>query len=116
MKDLFVLMYNDGKFVQRDDSTGPMATGGYPFRVDDIEDATTWDSAAKAAEYAMTSDWAQMQRKVYKLSFVLGDAIEYPGLGKWTGCNHHCVKSKETTTMDAKHYLDCPVWKDLLAK
>lgn len=47
----YVMQYPDGQWVVRDDSTGPMSTGGYPFPTTDVSKATTWDTMQKALKY-----------------------------------------------------------------
>lgn len=49
---IYLLKYPDGKWVYRDDSSGPMSTGGYPFRVDTIKRATFWYDKEAAIKYA----------------------------------------------------------------
>jgi len=51
IKVQYVMRYLNGLYVQRDDSTGPMSTGGYPTPVPDIEDATVWDDLESAMKY-----------------------------------------------------------------
>lgn len=51
---LYVMQYPDGSWVQRDDSSGPMSTGGYPFPVKELSKATVWDSKEKALKYRAT--------------------------------------------------------------
>lgn len=51
---LFVMQYPDGSWVQRDDSSGPMSTGGYPFKVKELRRATVWTDKKKALEYRHT--------------------------------------------------------------
>lgn len=105
----FVLMYKDGSFVQRDDSTGPMSSGGYPYPVQTINEATMWDTAHEAASYAQVSDWRDMARSVYEVVFDLGERIDFPARGQWTECNHHCVKDSLSNAQGALHYLDCSI-------
>lgn len=56
---VYVMQYPDGKWVQRDDSTGPMSTGGYPFPVDDLLRATQWKVKEEALRYrgVTKEDW-----------------------------------------------------------
>lgn len=54
MSKVYLLQYPSGKWVQRDDSSGPMSTGGCPFPVDSIERATFWYDKDEALKYAHT--------------------------------------------------------------
>lgn len=47
----YVMRYPDGKWVQRDDSTGPMSSGGYPMRVSELRRATQWSDIEEALKY-----------------------------------------------------------------
>lgn len=50
---VYLLRYGPaGAWVQRDDSTGPMSTGGYPFKAKDIFSATRWTRKEDALKYA----------------------------------------------------------------
>lgn len=49
------MQYADGAWVQRDDSTGPMSTGGYPMKVTHLSKATVWDDKMDALKYRHTS-------------------------------------------------------------
>lgn len=112
-KTVYLLRYTDGRYVQRDDSTGPMSTGGYPFPVADIERATQWNTPEEAASYATVCGWRDMVRRVYKYEVSLTrteDYFEYPPI--WNECNHHCVKTRESNSAGALHYLDCPIRND----
>lgn len=112
-KIVYLLRYADGNYVQRDDSTGPMSTGGYPFPVDDVERATQWSDPQKAASYANVCGWRDMDRRVYQYEVTLtmtGEYLEYPPI--WVECNHHCVKTPESNAAGALHYLDCPIRND----
>lgn len=52
---VYLLRYGPaGAWVERDDSTGPMSTGGYPMQAKDIRSATLWHDKAKALKYAHT--------------------------------------------------------------
>jgi hypothetical protein len=51
---LFVMQYSDGAWVKRDDSTGPMSTGGYPYKAKGLIDATVWTSKEQALKYRHT--------------------------------------------------------------
>lgn len=51
---IYVMKYPDGKWVRRDDSSGPMSTGGYPFPTDDLRLATQWTSIDGALKYKGT--------------------------------------------------------------
>ena len=53
-KTEYILLYPNGKYVKRDDSTGPMSTGGYPFPVNEVEKATTFKTLEDAVRYANT--------------------------------------------------------------
>ena len=111
--EIFVLRYSDGKFVKMDDSTNPMSSGGYPYRVDQLEEATFFSSVEAAAQYAKISDWWEMEQKVYEVSFVLmKQAIDFPKV--WVSCDHLCVATPESTAPTATHFLDCPIWADRL--
>ena len=59
MSDLYVMRMPDGHWVKRDDSTGPMSTGGYPYPVDDLDRATRWTSVEDALKYmgVMKEPW-----------------------------------------------------------
>jgi hypothetical protein len=54
VEQLYVMQYEDGNWVQRDDSSGPMSTGGYPFRVDKLSKATVWNDKKHALKYRET--------------------------------------------------------------
>jgi len=49
--EIYVLQYASGEWVKRDDSTGPMSTGGYPFPTDELRRATQWTSVEDALKY-----------------------------------------------------------------
>ena len=52
------MQYASGEWVQRDDSNGPMATGGYPFKVKELSKATRWETPEAALKYrAVGQDW-----------------------------------------------------------
>lgn len=115
-KTVYVLKYKDGRYVKRDDSTGPMSTGGYPFPVDSVDDATKWDTPEDAARYGNTSSFREFEQGTFPLEiqYVEKPMIAYPAL--WTECNHHCIKTRESTSREAKHFLDCPVMKEMLGR
>lgn len=48
---IYVLRAPDGEWVKRDDSTGPMSSGGYPYKVPGLARATQWDSIEDALKY-----------------------------------------------------------------
>lgn len=48
------MQYEDGSWVQRDDSTGPMSTGGYPLKVKELRKATQWTDKQEALKYRHT--------------------------------------------------------------
>ena len=48
------MQYADGSWVQRDDSTGPMSTGGYPSKVKELSKATRWETTEAAMKYRHT--------------------------------------------------------------
>jgi len=54
VEQLFVMQYVTGEWVRRDDSTGPMSTGGYPSPVKELSKATVWEDKAKALKYRHT--------------------------------------------------------------
>lgn len=54
VETLFVMQYPDGTWVKRDDSTGPMSTGGYPYAVEGISLATVWRDKMGALKYRHT--------------------------------------------------------------
>ena len=116
VQNVFVLKYSDGRYVKRDDSTGPMSTGGYPYPVESVYDATKWNTIEDAARYGNTGGFRDMDRKVYplKIEYVVQAPVDFPEL--WTECNHHCIETKASTSPDAKHYLDCPVMKNALRR
>lgn len=109
-KQVFVLMWQDGLFVQRDDSTGPMSTGGYPLKAASLEDATQWESMEDAAAYAQICGWNEMRRQVYPVDIVLDIQAPIRYEERWTQCNHHCIETPESTDRTAAHFLDCPIW------
>ena len=110
-RQVFVLQYKDGKFVKRDDSTGPMSTGGYPFPVDSIEDATRWDTIEEAARYGTTCGFRDMHQCVYSvdITYTLSAPIPYPPV--WEKCNHHCIRDAVSSARTALHYADCTMMK-----
>ena len=115
-KTVYVLKYKDGRYVKRDDSTGPMSTGGYPFPVDSVDDATKWDTPEGAARYGNTSSFREFEQGTFPLEvqYVEKPMIAYPAL--WIECNHRCIKTRESTSREAKHFLDCPVMKEMLGR
>ena len=46
-------------YIARDDSTGPMSTGGYPYAVNDLWRTTKWDSREDAEEYLSHFNYPQ---------------------------------------------------------
>ena len=52
----FVMGWADGAWVKRDDSTGPMSTGGSPCRVEYLSDATVWKDKMDALKYRHACD------------------------------------------------------------
>jgi hypothetical protein len=50
----FIMKYLNGSFVERDDSTGPMSTGGYPMETKEVWRATQWDNREDALKYRHT--------------------------------------------------------------
>lgn len=113
-QNVFVLQYEDGKYVKRDDSTGPMSTGGYPSPVNTMREATFWHSSSVAARYAKTCRSMGVKQLVYpvKVQYTLVEPVTHP---TWTECDHDCIPSPESTAPEAKHFLDCPAWRDLLS-
>lgn len=109
---LFVLMYEDGTFVKRDDSTGPMSTGGYPYPVLEVEEATWFESIEAAAKYAQVGAWRDMMQFVYPLEVTIGEGVPFPA--KWEKCNRCCVETPESTAPTAAHFLDCSLWESRL--
>ena len=108
-KQVFVLKYNNGDYVKRDDSTGPMSTGGYPFPVKTVEEATKWDTQEAAARYGNTSGFRDFIRAVFPLEIDYLELAMIPFPEKWERCNHHCIDTKESTAPNAQHFLDCPI-------
>lgn len=54
MSAMYIMKWPSGEWVQRDDSTGPMSTGGYPMKVKEIHRATIWTDKMEALRYRHT--------------------------------------------------------------
>lgn len=85
-KAQYVMKYPDGKWVQRDDSTGPMSTGGEAFPASDIWKATRWDTPEAALKYRATggtrdSDWTLHQLKLESIPVDITPAMEAEARG-----------------------------------
>lgn len=110
---IHVLKYMEGDYVQVDNSSGPMSSGGYPQRTTDIDKATQWVQIDEATRYAQ-----MFKTEIQQVLFPI--RIDYSVLNtidiseRWIQCNRHCAETAESTAPEAKHYLNCPVWKKLL--
>lgn len=105
---LHVLKYKDGAYVKVDDSSGPMSTGGYPYRVDSVDKATSWTDVGKAFDYArMFKNEIEQALHPIRIQYTVLPKILVPPL--WRECNHHCIETSESTSPEAKHFLDCPI-------
>jgi hypothetical protein len=73
----YVLRYRDdddlnaGRFVVRDDSTGPMSSGGYPYPAPSIVYATVFETATSAKKYDISD-----QFDVWEIDYVLVRKVE----------------------------------------
>jgi hypothetical protein len=110
-KLVYVLKYKNGRYVKRDDSTGPMSSGGYPFPVDSIDDATKWDTPEGAARYGNISSFRDFEQGCFPLEIHYKEQPLMPFPELWSECNHHCLPSKESQALGALHYLDCTLRK-----
>ena len=107
----YILKYKNGRFVKRDDSTGPMSTGGYPDEVDTLEHATMWDTIEEAAKYGSMGGFRDLDECVYEveITYKVSSPIPFPVL--WERCDHHCLSNALSTARSAMHYADCTMFK-----
>lgn len=111
-KTVYILKYQDGSYVKRDDSIGPMSSGGYPYRVNDIEKATRWDDLESASRYASHFQ-SEFRNVAYPITILFdeGDGVALTDF--WESCNRKCAKTPASMSPSAKHFLDCPIMVEM---
>ena len=79
------MQYADGTWVRRDDSSGPMSTGGYPSKVKDLSLATVWKDKSIALKYRHTcrndGPWTIHRLELNTLAEVITPAEEAEASG-----------------------------------